>query len=102
MNQEIIKVLIEAVVTIIGLLLTGYVIPFIKEKIGAEKYEKAVEFCSVCIRSAEQVYSQEEWLLKKAYVLDLVSEYCNKIGLGLNEAEIDALIEGLVNSIKHN
>lgn len=54
------------------------------------------------MRAAEQIYEPDEWLQKKSYVRDLVSDQVINLGIGLDEAEIDAIIEGVVNYVKHN
>lgn len=102
MNQEIITKLIEAILTVITILITAYVIPYLKSKIGTDKYEQLKQFTEAAVRAAEQIYTPEEWKLKKDYVVKLISERADTLGIGLNEAEIDALIEGIVNYVKHN
>lgn len=102
MTQELLTKLIEAILTVIAILITGYLIPWLKTKIGADKYAQLEQFTEACVRAAEQLYTPEEWKLKKAYVVSLISEKADSLGIGLNEAEIDALIEGVVNFVKHN
>ena len=76
--------------------------PLAETKISEEKLEELEKFCEQAVRAAEQLYTPEEYKLKKAYVLSLINEQIEKLGLGLNEAEIDAIIEGIVNYVKHN
>lgn len=101
MTPEQITKIVEALLTILGIIVSAYVIPWIKTKINAEKLEQLEVFCEQAVRAAEQLYTPEEWKLKKAYVLSLVNEQIEKLGLGLNEAEVDAIIEGIVNYVKH-
>lgn len=100
MNPESITTLVEAVCTILGILLTAYVIPWLKSKIGEDKYQKLIEFVKICVRAAEQLFPDGDGTIKKSYVRGLVSNYAQSLAIGLNEAEIDAIIEGIVNSIK--
>lgn len=102
MTTEMITKITELMITVIVMLVSAYVIPWLKTKIESDKLEKLKVFCEQAVRSAEQLYSPEEWKLKKAYVLSLISEQIEKMGLGLNEAEVDAIIEGIVNYVKHN
>lgn len=92
----------ECVLTVIVLLVSAYLIPWLKTKINDEKLKELEKFCEQAVRAAEQLYTPEEYKLKKAYVLSLINEQIEKLGLGLNEAEIDAIIEGIVNYVKHN
>ena len=102
MTPEMITKVTECVLTVIVLIVSAYVIPWLKTKISEEKLEELEKFCEQAVRAAEQLYTPEEYKLKKAYVLSLINEQIEKLGLGLNEAEIDAIIEGIVNYVKHN
>lgn len=101
MTPEQITQVTEAIVTILVAVVSAYVIPWLKTKINAEKLKQLEQFCEQAVRSAEQIYKVEEYKLKKAYVLTLINEKAEKLGIGLNEAEIDAIIEGIVNYVKH-
>lgn len=102
MTPEMITKITECAITIILLIVSAYVIPFLKSKIGTDKMQLLKDFVEAAVRAAEQLYKPEEWKLKKDYVTHLVSEKANDLGIGLNEAEIDAVIEGIVNYVKHN
>lgn len=102
MNAEITKMVLEALAGIIAILITGYLIPYLKSIIGTEKMEQLNQFVEAAVRAAEQIYTPEDWKLKKDYVTKMVTEKANDLGIGFNEAEIDAIIEGIVNYVKHN
>lgn len=101
MNNEIIIIIIKAVLAIVSVLVTTVLVPYIKEKLGEDKYNKLVEFTKYAVRCAEQIYTPEEWEKKKAYVSQYITEKAEEMGIGLNEQDIDLLIEGVVNLIKH-
>lgn len=102
MKPEMITKITELTLMVVAMLITAYVIPWLRTKIESDKLEKIKIFCEQAVRAAEQLYTPEEYKLKKAYVLSLINEQIEKLGLGLNEAEIDAIIEGIVNYVKHN
>ena len=102
MTPEMISKITECTITVIVLLVSAYVIPYLRNKIGADKMQLLEQFVEAAVRAAEQLYKPEEWKLKKDYVTQLVTEKANDLGIGLNEAEIDAVIEGIVNYVKHN
>lgn len=102
MTPEMISKITECTITVIILIVSAYVIPFLKNKIGTDKMQLLQEFAEACVRAAEQIYTKEDWKLKKDYVTRLVTEKATDLGIGLNEAEIDAVIEGIVNFVKHN
>ena len=102
MNTDLITKIVELLLTIIIMLLSAYVIPWIKTRIGAEKMKQLEQFCEAAVRAAEQLYTPDQWKQKKEYVLQLVTDKITSLGIGLNEAEVDAIIEGVVNFVKHN
>ena len=101
MNNELITVIIKAVLAIISVVITTVIVPYIKERIGQDKYNKLVEYTKFAVRCAEQLYTPEEWEQKKEYVSQYITEKATELGIGLNEQDIDLLIEGVVNLIKH-
>ena len=102
MKPEMITKITELTLMMVAMLITAYVIPWLRTKIESDKLEKIKIFCEQAVRAAEQIYKPEEWKLKKEYVRSLIDEQVEKLGLGINEAEIDAIIEGIVNFVKHN
>lgn len=100
MNSELLQKLIETIITLICLLITAYLVPWLKQKIGDDKYNKFVDFVGKCVRAADQIYDSEQWVDKKAYVVGLAQSYADKLAIGLDENEIDAIIEGLVNALR--
>ena len=100
MSPELITKLVEAIVTVILLLISAYVIPWLKNKIGEDKYATIVEFAEIVVRSAEKIYTQEEWAQKKRYAVEMVSAKVKELGIELTAEEINAIIEGAVQAVK--
>lgn len=98
--NDITKIIVEALVSILAVIITSYLIPWIKSKISAEKYATIQEYCELAVRSAEMLYTEEEWKQKKDYVLSCVTAKLHEIGLELSELEINAIIEGFVQAVK--
>lgn len=101
MSNEMVTVIVKAVLAILSVFITTVLVPYIKERIGNDKYNKLVEYTKYAVRCAEQIYTPEEWEKKKQYVSQYITEKANDMGIGLNEQDIDLLIEGVVNLIKH-
>lgn len=93
--------ILNAIITIICLVITGILIPLIKAKIGQEKFDQIRQFTEIAVRSAEQLYTPEQFKEKKQYVYDFILGKVNELGVGLNEADIDLIVEGIVNQVKH-
>lgn len=100
MNPELITKIVEAIVTIILALVSAYVIPWLKNKIGDSKYATIIEFAEIVVRSAEKIYTPEEWEKKKEYAVEMVLEKAESIGIKLELDEINAIIEGAVQAVK--
>ena len=100
MNTELITKLVEAVVTVVIVLISAYVIPWLKGKIGDDKYALIVEFAEIVVRSAEKLYTPEEYAQKKRYAVEMVQKKAEEIGITITTDEINAIIEGAVQAIK--
>ena len=88
---------VSAVITLLVAVVTTFLIPYLKERVDAEKFEKIKAWAKVAVEAAEMIYTGvgrgEE---KKAYVLD----YLNQKGYKLDSATIDNLIESAVLELK--
>lgn len=101
MNNEMITVIIKALVAVLSVLITSVVIPYIKGKIGENKYNEIKYYIEYAVRCAEQLYSKEESEQKKQYVVSYVTRKVNEIGIEMSEEDISVLIEATVNYIKY-
>lgn len=100
MSPELITELTKAIISVVLILISAYVIPWLKNKIGDDKYATLVEFAEIVVRSAEKIYTPDEWEKKKAYAVSLVVAKAKEIGLELRTEEINAIIEGAVQAVK--
>ena len=88
--------IILAVITLIGALITRYVIPWIKNKLTDHQYEVFNGLIKTGVYAAEQLYTSEQWREKKQYVVDLLKEN----GYTVDTTSVDALIEATVRELK--
>ena len=100
MSTELITKLVEAIVTVVIVLISAYVIPWLKGKIGDDKYALIVEFAEIVVRSAEKLYTPDEYAQKKRYAVEMVQKKAEEIGITITADEINAIIEGAVQSVK--
>ena len=98
MNSEIFTNIVLGVIMICGTIITYFLIPLIKSKIGAENYKKFIDFAEKLVRAANQLFDEND--KKKQYVLEQCLEWAKNNGITLEESQIDAIIEGLVNYVK--
>ena len=101
MNSEIISKLLELVVTVLCLIVTTYVVPYIQTKIKGTKMEDFLTYVEKCVKWANQTIPAEEWQRKKAEVTVMVKDFANDtLKLELSDSQIDAIIEAAVYTVK--
>lgn len=80
---------VSMVFAIIGI----FLIPFIKNKVGEEKFKDISKWVQIAVNAAEQIYNESGMgEVKKEYVL----EFLKKRGITMDIDSIDALIESEV------
>lgn len=103
MTSEMFIQLMGAVFTIIAVLICAYLVPAIKSVMSEKDMETLLSIIEVAVRSADQLFTKEEWQEKKdyvkQYVIDFVAQHLN---IKLTPEQIDSLIEGLVNDLHEN
>ena len=88
--------IILAVITLIGGVLTGFVIPWIKNKLTDHQYEALKILVRTGVYAAEQLFTSEQWKEKKQYVVDLLLEN----NFVVDTTAVDALIEATVRDLR--
>ncbi len=94
------ELIIKGIFALLGVIVTYFLIPFLREKVEGQKMDQFLAYVEWAVRWAEQVYTDEQNERKKREVVLLVTDYLGKINLDLNEEEVDAIIEGIVNLVK--
>lgn len=101
MNEQIFTQLVCGIITIIGALISAYLIPWLKVKVDTTKMADFISFVENVVRWANQTIPAEEWERKKEEVTQRVVSYVERhSGLELTDDDIDAIIEAVVNSVK--
>lgn len=88
----------RAVVTLLALLISTFLIPFIKTKISADKLEKLLAYVRIGVFAAEQIFRETGMGAKKK---EYVANYLASLGYTLDQDELDALIESTVLEMKN-
>ena len=85
---------VQAVISLAIAVMTYLIIPYVKAKVGEQKYEQICEWVRIAVLAADQIYKGEgRGAEKKKYVL----EFLNSKGFKIDAESIDALIESQVN-----
>lgn len=89
--------IVKTVITICTVVITGFVIPFVKAKLADTKFNKIVAWTELLVRAAEQQVDAEG-AGKQKY--SLVASALSKMkGVHLTQDEIKTLIESAVYSV---
>ncbi len=88
--------LLKALISLAAAAVTCFLIPWLKEKLTAEKYENIRKWVSTAVNAAEQLYGSKTGQQKKDYV---VSFLLSK-GIVLDVDEITAMIEEQVHKLQ--
>lgn len=93
---EVIKVLVMLAV----LLITRYLVPWLQEKIGADKLAMAEKWARYAVLKAQQVLWKKDGKDKKAYVTAFLKEILIAKNIALSDEQMDVLIEAAVKQMK--
>lgn len=86
----------EVIVSLATIVLTGIIIPLIKNRLSADKLEKAQFIVGNAVKAAEQIFEHGDNEAKYAYVVDVLE----KAGIKLKPEIVKALIEAAVIAMK--
>ena len=88
--------ILQAVIALVAAILTGFVIPWIKNKLNDHQSEVLACLVRTGVYAAEQIFTTEMWKEKKQYVVDLLKEN----GYTVDTTSLDALIEATVRELR--
>jgi hypothetical protein len=85
--------MLNVAIAVIFALISAYIIPYLRLKIGTQNYDKLVSLVQTAVAAAEQIYrGVQKGAEKKAYVQDWLA----KRNIMYDRDEIDAVIEAEV------
>ena len=88
---------LEAIVYLVVALISLFVVPAIKNKVGAQNMAAFLKWVDIAVAAAEQLYESAQGEEKKEYVLSYLLEK----GYDVDEVELDMVVEAAVNRL-HN
>lgn len=98
--NEIIFEVIKIVVMVAVLVITRYLVPWLKEKIGTDKLATAEKWVRYAVLKAQQVLWEQGGQDKKAYVTEFLKEILMAKNIALSDEQLDVLIEAAVKQMK--
>ncbi|QKE56406.1 holin [Bacillus phage YungSlug] len=90
---------INAVVSVIVLVLVPQVSKFLNHKMDAGKRAQLVTFSKIAVQAAEQTYHQMGGQAKFDKAKELLIDRASELGVNLTDAQLDAIIESAVKEI---
>lgn len=96
MMMEILKVIVMLAV----LLVTRYLIPWIKAQIGEKQMDEIRAWVKDTVLMVQQVHEAKPGAERKAIVVDLIRKMLIKKNIDISEEQLDTLIEAAVKAMK--
>lgn len=99
MNEMIFEVL-RLVVLLTVFVVTCYLIPWIRGKIGQDKLDEITKWVNSAVLMAQQVYHARTGAERKAIVIDLLRGILIAKNISISDDQLDILIEAAVKAMK--
>ena len=84
--------IIQAIITLVSLIITGFLIPLLRKKLSNEKLDELKKWVRIAVSAAEQLYGSKTGQQKKEFVV----AYLLSKGIVFDVDEVNALIESEV------
>lgn len=98
--DEIIFEVIKIIVMVAAIVVARYLVPWIKEKIGADKLAQIEKWTKYAVEMAQQVHWSETGEDKKSIVTKFLKEILTAKNIALSDEQLDVLIEAAVKEMK--
>lgn len=99
MNDNLFKVLI-AIIPVLGAIVTGFIVPYLKTKIDSEKLSDVVKWVTYSVQAAEMLFVGEKLGEdKKEYVIGFIIDLLNKKKIVISREQLEILIESAVKEL---
>lgn len=90
--------LMQTVITLVSVVITTFLIPYLKRKLSAEKLGELKKWVGIAVNAAEQLYGSKNGQQKKEYVVAFLLSK----GIVFDVDEVNALIESEVYRLTKN
>lgn len=99
MNDILFEVL-RLLVILAVFIVTCYLVPLIKSKIGQDKLDAVTKWVNTAVLMAQQVYYAKTGAERKAIVVDLLKDILIAKNISISDEQLDMLIEAAVKAMK--
>ena len=98
--SEMIFEILKLVVMIAVFIVTCYLIPWIRGKIGQDKLDEITKWVNAAVLMAQQVYFAKTGAERKAIVVDLLKNILIAKNISISDEQLDMLIEAAVKAMR--
>ena len=100
MNENLLSIIL-LLVPVFGAIITKYIIPLIKAKVGNENLATIVKWITYAVKCAEMIFEGEkQGQNKKEYVVNFITDMFNKKKVVITKEQLEVLIEAAVKELK--
>lgn len=99
MNEMIFEIM-KLIVMIAVFIVTCYLIPWVRGKIGQDKLDEITKWVNVAVLMAQQVYFAKTGAERKAIVVDLLKNILIAKNISISDEQLDMLIEAAVKAMR--
>lgn len=98
--SEILFEVLRLVVLLAVFVVTCYLIPWIRGKIGQDRLDEITRWVNTAVLMAQQVYNAKTGAERKAIVIDLLKDILIAKNISISDKQLDMLIEAAVKAMK--
>ena len=98
--SEIIFEILRLVVLLAVLVVTYYLIPWVRGKIGQDRLDEITKWANAAVLMAQQVYAAKTGAERKVIVVDLLKDILIAKNISISDKQLDMLIEAEVKAMK--
>lgn len=99
MNREILMELVKIVLMVVSVLVTSYVIPWIKANTNNAKMHTLLNWVEQGVHAAEQIYGAKSGEEKREYVVRWMKLIAADNNINITDQELHMLIEAAVKAM---
>ena len=102
-NLTDITPLIELIITLLGVLITMFLVPWLKTKLNINQWNTLNEYATVFVKAAEMLFNETNaGKKKKEWVLERLTVIAEEHNLKFSADAIEAAIENAVKNMNDN
>lgn len=99
--RDIVLELLKLTIMIVAMLITRYVVPWLKAKTETETMAAVIDWTAQAVLAAEQCHQAESGPERKLIVTEFIKRVLRQKNISLTDEEIDTMIEAAVKQMNY-